>query len=206
MKKLIAIWFCTVLLFFIFAPEPLKIKEQSSAVPTPIIAKLASAFASPLLADILWIQSAKDGEVANGTYSVDFDKFSARFKTIALLNGDFFEPTQYGSLFVATIAKKPDSALDIIKTAQNNSKDSTKLDELELIERIAYEKPPNFERIRFLAFNSNNSAISPQEAIMFAANDEIKKEIAKQDLIELEKNAKNSAQKEAVQSILLKSY
>lgn len=197
MKKLILLWICLVCIFAIVAPKTQNIQEKHSAIPNILTAKLIGSFIAPIWSDILWIGSASEGEIKLGTYNVDFEKFFARFKLIAALNGDFIEPINYGSLYMASIAKHPNDGLDIIMTAQKSCKNNQKLNEIELLYRIVYERPVNFERIRFLAQNTDSSFISSSDALAYAANDEIKKNIAKSDLQNLAKNAKNKAQKTA---------
>ena len=202
MKKFIIFWVICLCTFIALEPNVAIIKEKTSSVPSVFIAKLIGSFFAPLWADILWIESAKEGEIRDGAYKVDLDNFNARFKVISTLNGDFFIPVRYGSTFLLNVAKK--DGISVISNAQRWAKDNKKLNELELVARIAYEKPPNFERIRFLAQNVDGGFILPSEALIYAANDDIKKEIAKKDLQDLAKNAKNEAQKKATLDALAK--
>ncbi len=147
---------------------------------------------------MLWIGSVKEGEITNGTSMVDSERFYNRFKIIALLDGDFFESLQYGSLFLASISKKIDYATDILITAEKNAKDKNRILELEVLERICYEKPINLARLNSINISSNNGFLTTKEMVEFANTQNTKEQVQKNNLDYLLDKAKNEAQKKQI--------
>jgi hypothetical protein len=206
---------CALVFFFalVFAPKPSKAAAQPSILySNPTLIKASSGFFAPIMADLLWLKSTHIGEMSKtDSYLVDTQEFARAFMTISALDPNFYPAIGYGSMFLASVANKPDAALAIIDSCQKRTNDDRlKFLKINILHTYKNDHARSVKLARELLSSAQKfGVISPAfsydylvSLIAFDASNAQKKAMVIEDLRELEKKTKNPAQKAAIKAKL----
>jgi len=157
-NKLLALGFVLLLVLFntLYTKPKLSERNNSLLFSNPLIVKALSGFSHNLVADHLWLLSNTVSEMnGRGSYDVNASEFSKASYSIAIMDPYFFEANLYGIIFIATITKDYDKALEILRFTRkfDNMNSNLIVNEILLMlnQAIYKKQTPNMKQILLLA-------------------------------------------------------
>ncbi|MDR3347634.1 MAG: hypothetical protein LBN32_03370 [Helicobacteraceae bacterium] len=134
-----------------FAPRPsLSAPESRSLVMQPYLLRALSGSAHNLVGTFVWLKSRYADEITQGD-QLDADFFAMIAKAQIILDPNFIAPARYSATYLASIAKRPSTAVDLITLSESLNPKRFDLFILEAILRATYDVPNSGDRLSEIA-------------------------------------------------------
>jgi len=202
----------SAILFFIWIVQTAPKPDSRNIDPTAFAGRLTMlrALSGPfhtLLADRYWILSSSLNEMGYAeAQKTDSTPFFEAMKTIITLDPGYLSSLRYGSTYLASIFRNTDQAHELIDTSLNYLEKNADLYLLKINLEIGYHSPPRYDRIN--QWIEEIIAIEGEipdwlgNALLYAKKRELHRELQREDLKWMLRQATNEIEKSAIEKKL----